>query len=197
MRMNRTRKSPRKAARPVRAKKAVPAPAATDLAWVTSPLAIVTGMIFVIVVAALLTAREDSPQADLELEELPPVALAAENTSPRSFEATTTVAAKPSKTDATQAEPEAASTNHGITITGCLDADEGAFHLTDASGAEAPRSRSWKSGFLKKRPAEIELADAVGTLNLRSHTGRRVAVTGTLSDREMRARAVRVVGACE
>ncbi len=92
-------------------------------------------------------------------------------------------------------EPERERTA-SATISGCLESDEGTFRLIDASGANAPTSRSWKSGFLKKRPAHIELADGVGTLNLRSHVGRRVAATGTLADRVMRVDSVRVVGAC-
>ena len=44
-----------------------------------------------------------------------------------------------------------------VTITGCLEHDEETFWLSDASGADAPTARSWKSGFLKKRPSRIEL----------------------------------------
>ena len=84
-----------------------------------------------------------------------------------------------------------------VTISGCLESDKGTFLLTDASGASAPTSRSWKSGFLKKRSAPIELADGVGTLSLRNHVGRRVAATGTLVDRAMRVDSVHAIGACE
>ena len=93
-------------------------------------------------------------------------------------------------------EPEREKTA-SVTVSGCLESDEGTFLLTDAAGANAPTSRSWKSGFLKKRPAHIELADGVGTLSLRNHVGRRIAATGTLVEREMRVDSVRVVGACE
>ena len=97
-------------------------------------------------------------------------------------------------------QPESAAERGGATatITGCLEKeDEGTFRLTDASGTDAPTSRSWKSGFLKKRPAHIELADGVGTLNLRNLIGRRVAASGTLVERELRAHSVRPVGTCE
>jgi hypothetical protein len=97
-------------------------------------------------------------------------------------------------------QPESASEPEGVpsaTITGCLERDEGTFRLTDASGTDAPTSRSWKSGFLKKRPAHIDLADGVGTLNLRNLIGRRVAASGTLVERELRAHSVRPVGTCE
>jgi hypothetical protein len=84
-----------------------------------------------------------------------------------------------------------------ITISGCLENEGGTLLLTDAFGTAAPKSRSWKSGFLKKRPAPIELSDGVGTLGLRAHVGRRVAATGTLVNREMRVDSVRALGACE
>jgi hypothetical protein len=93
-----------------------------------------------------------------------------------------------------QAQPD---TVGAVTVSGCLESDDGVFRLTDVSGAEIPTGRSWKSGFLRKRPASIEVADAVGTLALRSFIGRRVSTSGTLIEREMRARTVRVVGACD
>ena len=182
----------------------------------TTSGAIVAVMIFVVFTAAMLTAHEDVPQtSERAREELPAAPIAVEQKSPRnipqSVEATKTAAASPAKSSTPQLpaaspQPHSTSTSPAIeperertasaTISGCLESDEGTFRLTDASGASAPTARSWKSGFLKKRPAQIELADGVGTLNLRSHVGRRVAATGTLADRVMRVDSVRVVGAC-
>jgi hypothetical protein len=73
-----------------------------------------------------------------------------------------------------------------VTIEGCLERADDTFRLTDTSGTNAPTSRSWKSGFLKKRPAAIEVRDSVKRVNLASHVGQRVSVTGTLVDRQMR-----------
>ena len=73
-----------------------------------------------------------------------------------------------------------------VTIEGCLERADDTFRLTDTAGTNAPRSRSWKSGFLKKRPAAIEVRDSVKRVNLASHVGQRVSVTGTLVDRQMR-----------
>ena len=73
-----------------------------------------------------------------------------------------------------------------VTIEGCLERDDDTFRLTDTTGTNAPTARSWKSGFLKKRPAAIEVRDAVKRVNLASHVGQRVSVTGTLVDRQMR-----------
>jgi hypothetical protein len=84
-----------------------------------------------------------------------------------------------------------------VTITGCVELDNDTFRLKDTEGADAPKSRSWKSGFIKKGQAKIELV-AVPGANLASQVGRRVSVTGTLDDREMQVRSVRRVAAsCE
>lgn len=83
-----------------------------------------------------------------------------------------------------------------ITLTGCLQHDDGTFRLKDTNGAEAPKSRSWKSGFLKKRAATVDVVDSANRLRLPSHVGQRVTVTGVLLEREMRARAVRRLGVC-
>jgi hypothetical protein len=72
-----------------------------------------------------------------------------------------------------------------VTIEGCLERAEDTFRLTETAGTNAPTSRSWKSGFLKKRPAAIEVRDSMKRVNLASHVGQRVSVTGTLVDRQM------------
>jgi hypothetical protein len=77
-----------------------------------------------------------------------------------------------------------------VTIAGCLERDGGTFRLKDTSGVDAPKSRSWKSGFLKKGTPRIELVDSANQLKLRDHVGQRVSVTGTLVDREMQARSL-------
>jgi len=83
------------------------------------------------------------------------------------------------------------------TITGCLELDEETFWLKDTSGVDAPKSWSWRSGFLKKRSSPIELVDATNTLKLAKYIGQRVAATGVLMNREMRARSLqRVAASC-
>jgi hypothetical protein len=91
------------------------------------------------------------------------------------------------------APPRAAS----VAITGCVARDEDTFWLKDTAGIDAPKSRSWKSGFLKKRSSNVELVDADHTLTLSSYVGQRVTATGTLADREMHARSLqRVASSC-
>jgi hypothetical protein len=91
----------------------------------------------------------------------------------------------------TAPEPKAAP----VTITGCLERSDDTFRLKDTTGAAAPKARSWKSGFLKKGPAPIEIVDASKRLNLQTQVGRRVSVTGTLVDRELHVRSLQRIGA--
>ena len=95
---------------------------------------------------------------------------------------------------ATANDPEA------TTIIGCLETsttgDE--FRLTDTEGTDAPKSRGWRSGFLKKRTVPVALVDARNGLALKSNVGKRVAVTGLLASRELTVSTLRVVDAsCE
>jgi hypothetical protein len=80
-----------------------------------------------------------------------------------------------------------------VTITGCLEQNHDAFRLTDTSGAEAPRSRSWKTGFLTKHASSVAVVDGTRKLKLGSHVGERVSVTGTLVDKEMQGKTLRRV----
>jgi hypothetical protein len=85
-----------------------------------------------------------------------------------------------------------------VTIAGCLAQDGESFRLKDTSGADAPRSRSWKSGFLKKSPAAVEVVDASRRMKLTNHVGERVSVTGTITDGEMQVRSLRrVANSCD
>jgi hypothetical protein len=84
------------------------------------------------------------------------------------------------------------------TIAGCLEHDGDSFLLKDSEGADAPKARSWKSGFLKKGAARINIVDASNRLNLTSHVGERVSISGMLADRDMQARSLRrVAKTCE
>src|SRR5262245_62088844 len=85
-----------------------------------------------------------------------------------------------------------------VTISGCLQRDDEGFRLRDTVGEAAPKSRSWKSAFLKKRSASLELVDVSNRAQLPNHVGERVSVTGVLQDREVHVHSVRRVAAsCE
>ena len=112
--------------------------------------------------------------------------------------ATTPAVARPTDTHATGSRVETEGEEQApVTISGCVEADvsERAFRLTDTDGADAPKSRSWKSGFLRKRPAAVALIDANNALRLRSYVGKRIAATGLLMNREMQVRSLLPAGA--
>jgi len=84
-----------------------------------------------------------------------------------------------------------------VRIEGCLQARDDAFWLNDTSGADAPQSRSWKSGFLKKHSSSVEVVDTNDALKLERFVGQRVAATGIVADRRMRAHLLqRVAASC-
>ena len=80
-----------------------------------------------------------------------------------------------------------------VTLTGCLVRSDKDFRLNDTTGLNAPKSRSWKSGFLAKRPASISIVPASSELPLSKHIGERVTVSGTLIERQMQVRTLRRV----
>ena len=85
-----------------------------------------------------------------------------------------------------------------VTIAGCLERNNDGFRLKETTGADAPKSRSWKSGFMKKGSASIEVTDPAHSIALADYVGRRVSVTGTLTGREMKAKSVRrMAPSCE
>jgi hypothetical protein len=92
-----------------------------------------------------------------------------------------------------ESAPASAARKSPVTIAGCLVRADEAFRLKETSGADAPRSRSWKSGFLKKGSASVDLVESGNGLKLRENVGKRVSVTGMLTDRQMRVQSVRAV----
>jgi hypothetical protein len=82
-----------------------------------------------------------------------------------------------------------------VTIAGCLERDGDGFRLKDVTGVDAPKARSWKSGFLKKGTPSVDVVDATHALRLTDQVGKRVSVTGALAERELKARSLRRVAA--
>src|SRR5688500_17051297 len=77
-----------------------------------------------------------------------------------------------------------------VTISGCLEQDDERFRLKDTTGEDAPKGRSWRSGFIRKSAATIDVGDQADRHHLQTYVGQRVNVTGTLVDREMQVRSV-------
>ena len=82
-----------------------------------------------------------------------------------------------------------------ITVTGCLERDDAAFKLTDTGGKEAPKVRSWRTGFITKRNSDLEVVEGSKKLKLRDHVGHRVAMSGNVSEREFKVLSVRHLAA--
>jgi hypothetical protein len=103
-------------------------------------------------------------------------------------------------TAASSSAASASAANQTVTISGCLEmtVDGDQFRLTDTDGADAPKARSWKSGFLKKGSAPVDLVDFSEAPMLRKYVGHRVLATGLLSGKQLRLRSVQPGGSsCE
>lgn len=88
-----------------------------------------------------------------------------------------------------------ASAQPSVSITGCLETDGERFRLTETDGADAPKSRGWRSGFLKKKSAPVELVALSDPAALRKYVGHRVVATGPLESRSLQVRSFQPSGA--
>ena len=105
-----------------------------------------------------------------------------------------TTATKP----AAHAATVATQTPERVTLTGCLEQKDETFRLKDTDGVDAPKSRNWKTGFLTKHSAPVNLVDQRNRNRLANHVGERVSITGMLADRELEVRSLsRVANSCE
>jgi hypothetical protein len=96
--------------------------------------------------------------------------------------------------DSSKAGAKGAATS-SITVTGCLERAEAVYRLTETGGSQAPQSRNWKTGFLRKRNTNLDIVDASRKLKLKNHVGHRVAMTGHVQEGEMRAQSMRHLAA--
>jgi hypothetical protein len=120
-----------------------------------------------------------------------------ESKAPKTVKASNAPAPAAAVTGSPKPETTASAAAKPVSITGCLQRNEHGFLLKDTEGADAPKSRSWKSGFLKRSSSSILLSDAAGA-HLADHVGQRVSVTGPLAEREMRVVSLRRLSAsCE
>jgi hypothetical protein len=189
-----------KAQRSARSRRPTRAKTITRLPRAAAPW--VTGIICVTAAAGLIAARGRSHPEEVTAVDAPRYVAAPPEPAARPVQVLTALA-KPAAVQAKApvAAPAVARTKTNVqtvppvAISGCLERDHEAFLLKKTSGADAPKSRSWKSVFLKKRPVPIELVDASRTLDLERYVGQRVVATGTLTDREMQAHTVQRVAA--
>lgn len=154
------------------------------------PIALV---VMIVATAALLTARRPSRPAEEVVADARPATIVTTDDEARRT-AAATPAVETSTTETTEAPAENATP---VTITGCLERDQDVFRLKDTTGTDAPKARSWKSGFLKKSAASIHVVDAANRVKLPNHVGERVVVRGTLVDRQMHVRSLqRIAESC-
>jgi hypothetical protein len=114
---------------------------------------------------------------------------------PAAAPAKKTETAKAAVTTAASSSTAPVQSSSSLTVEGCLESDGPTYRLKNTSGLDAPKARTWRTGFLMKRSPSIGLVDTTGRLNLQDHIGTRVAATGSLVDREFRATALREVAA--
>ena len=187
--------------KPARAKKTPRGKKPMGLTSAIGPKATTMAVIIVMAGGIMVAARQQQTRAKEALAaeaarvevalspEPTPKTKASASTAPANASANAVVTPSTEVTAAAKAPP--------VTVTGCLERTDDGFRMKETSGADAPKSRSWKSGFLKKGSAAVDVVDSTRSLQLADHVGRRVSVTGTLVDREMRARSLRRVGACK
>ena len=158
---------------------------------VTRPMAICIIIVSIVGTAMLIVANSSEPtSAASSVPDQPIVAVAPAQETP---------VAKAQKRSATAAQPASAETAGVIadsnlaTVEGCLVQEEDQFRLKNTTGEDAPKGRSWKSGFLHKSSKTIDLLDHSHRLNLGRHVGERVAITGVLDNRELQGTALKRV----
>lgn len=163
--------------------------------WTRTP--VIAGIVVAIFAAAVLLGVYQDHRAAQRTAVSRSARMEAPVSTSASMDRATTDTAPAQEAPAATTVAQVADTPAAVTITGCLERSDDAFRLTDTVGAGAPTSRSWKSAFLKKRSKAIGVIPAK-RLNLASHVGERISVTGTLVDREMRVASVqRVAVSCQ
>jgi hypothetical protein len=165
----------------------------------TSTRALYVGVVAVLGIAVLIGAATTNMSQD--------TAASRATAKPAAAQAQSTGAAAASTSAADAALPPAAApasepvattgmrSGPVTTITGCLAREDAAYRLKDTAGDDAPKARSWKSGFLRKGAAPIDLYDSSNRVKLPAHVGQRISVTGELIDREMYVRSLQRVSA--
>jgi len=172
---------------------------------------VIVGVVCLFTAAALLAARQpaalpdDASTAtapDAATASQPSIPAANTQRTPAAIEKTPALApVKKTRTAKAVASPNAresiapVKSSSPFTVEGCLESDGSTYRLKDVSGLDAPKARSWRTGFLMKRSSSVELVDTTGRLKFGDHVGTRVAATGLLADRELRATALRQVSA--
>ena len=85
-----------------------------------------------------------------------------------------------------------ATTPEQITVTGCLHSQGAKYVLTDVSGQQAPKGRSWKTGYMKHGMKDVEVVSSSTGPKLKDHVGHMVTVMGVKDgETHMKARSIK------
>jgi hypothetical protein len=162
---------------------------------VKRPMAIGIIVVCIFGTAMLIVARSSEPTSAAAITpERPIVAIAPIQQTPvAKAQKPSTFAAGPASAQSAGAVPGA----ELATVEGCLVQDANQFQLKNTSGEDAPKGRSWKSGFLHRSSKTVDVVDQGRRLNLARHVGERVTITGLLDDRELQGTSLkRVAESC-
>jgi hypothetical protein len=86
--------------------------------------------------------------------------------------------------------------NSQVSMTGCLRADGGKYMLTHLQGDQAPRARSWKTGFIVKTTKNVVVSAPKNGVKLQDHIGRQVTIVGMSDgDTHLTARSIKRIAA--
>ena len=159
---------------------------------VKRPMAIGIIVVCIVGTAMLIVARSSEPTSAASIvPEQATVALAPIQTPVAKAQKPSTFA--PASAQSAGAIPGA----ELATIEGCLVQDANQFQLKNTAGEDAPKGRSWKSGFLHRSARTIDVLDQTQRLNLARHVGERVTITGLLDDHELQGTSLkRVAESC-
>ena len=132
--------------KPVRAKKAPRAKRPIGLTSAIGPKATTMVVILVMAGGIMVAARQQQAKAKEALSEAVR-ADAVLTPEPAAKKKSTVPAASASRSNAVTPAPDAAAgaRTAPVTVTGCLERTDAGFRMKDTAGAEAPKSRSWKS----------------------------------------------------
>jgi hypothetical protein len=162
---------------------------------VKRPMAIGIIVVCIVGTAMLIVARSSEPTSAASITpETATVAVAPNQQTPiAKAQKPSTFAVRPASAQLSGAIPGA----EFATIEGCLVQDANQFQLKNTAGEDAPKGRSWKSGFLHRGAKTVDVIDQSHRLNLARHVGERVTITGLLDDRELQGTSLkRVAESC-
>jgi hypothetical protein len=82
--------------------------------------------------------------------------------------------------------------NRPASYVGCLRGDYGSFELTEVGGPDVPETRNWRTFYVTKM-RELQVVPS-GRVDLQTHVGTTVRITGDRDGDTLHARSITFVG---